>query len=368
MPVRRCPRDRQLLEFRRVQDVGLEVCPSCAGVFLDRGELERLLPGFHAADLRAVSRRGQVRAGKLSCPACRRPMVPMRYGPIKTAFELDKCLTCGGLWLDAGELERMLEATEPVRRLEGKPIYTETRSYEPAVQEEPWTVKALLAFLLGVPVEEERRSRPLAPATLLLIALCILAYLIAGRGALETGGLVPAEILKGRRLYTLITAMFLHAGLFHLLGNMYFLYVFGDNVEEALGSVRFVLCYLLLGVCAGLVSVLFAVHDPNLPRVGASGAIAGLMGAYFVLYPNSQFVMVLRFLMIPIRVSAWLYLLFWVGLQVLLLALGAISNIDIPAHLGGFTAGVGAGLAVRLRRSAAGKGTGEVRLGLPPER
>jgi membrane associated rhomboid family serine protease len=364
MGVRRCPHDGTLLERRWIRKVELDVCPDCRGVFLDRGELERLLPGFHSADMRAVRRTVHHRANGLTCPPCKKPMLRLRYGPVATTFVLDRCVSCGGLWLDRGEVEGMLEASDRVRRVNQKKIFTSKRRFggDP-LDEEVWAGEAAVSCLLGVPVEIDRSCRVNPWATYGILAACVLAALVtfflADAGEVfRRWGMVPACILEGRRLFTLVTSMFLHGGLFHLLGNGYFLYVFGDNVEERLGVKRFVLYYLLLGILAGLTSALLTHYDPRVPHIGASGAIAGLMGTYLVLYPHSQFVIVLRY--VPLRIPAWGYLVFWVLYQGFLLTQNV--NVDVYAHLGGFAAGIVGGIVIaRQGRARAAETTSRSR-------
>jgi membrane associated rhomboid family serine protease len=142
----------------------------------------------------------------------------------------------------------------------------------------------------------------------------------------------------------LFTAMFLHAGWLHVLGNMLFLWVFGDNVEDILGHGKYLLFYLLCGLTAGLAQV---VIDPysRVPMVGASGAIAGVMGAYLVKFPRSQVKMLAWFILIfTFDVPAWLMLVYWFGIQLL----GGVDTVGQAsqggtaffAHIGGFIAGI----------------------------
>jgi membrane associated rhomboid family serine protease len=145
--------------------------------------------------------------------------------------------------------------------------------------------------------------------------------------------------------YAPLTSMFLHGGWFHLIGNMWFLWVFGNNVEDSMGRVRYVIFYLLCGLTAAAVQTL-AVPDSPIPMVGASGAISGIMGAYVVLYPRVR-VHVLVFLGIfitRIAVPAFLMLGYWFLLQLLsgtaALAGGARGGVAFWAHVGGFVAGV----------------------------
>ncbi len=145
--------------------------------------------------------------------------------------------------------------------------------------------------------------------------------------------------------YTVLTSVFLHGGWFHLIGNMWFLWVFGNNVEDAMGHGRFVAFYLLCGVLAALAQILVQPGSP-VPMVGASGAISGIMGAYLVLYPRVRVHMLifLGFFITTITVPAYLMLLYWALLQAIggapAVAGAASGGVAYLAHLGGFVAGL----------------------------
>jgi membrane associated rhomboid family serine protease len=158
-------------------------------------------------------------------------------------------------------------------------------------------------------------------------------------GRFPTG---PAELL------TLVTSMFIHGGWLHILGNMVFLWVFGDNVEDALGHFGYFIFYLVCGIIAGLGQV---YSDPQsaLPAVGASGAIAAVLGAYLVLYPRASVRTVIPIIIIPwiVRIPAFVLMLFWFGMQVLSSSLFAVTpavggsgGVAYLAHIVGFLAGV----------------------------
>ena len=143
---------------------------------------------------------------------------------------------------------------------------------------------------------------------------------------------------------TLLTSMFLHGGWFHILGNMWFLWVFGDNIEDVMGPFRFIVFYLLCGLAAAFAQI---VSDPGsaIPMVGASGAIGGVMGAYALLYPRArvQTLLILGFYITTISVPAFVMLGYWFLLQVLggLPALGSSEGgVAFWAHIGGFVAGL----------------------------
>ena len=142
---------------------------------------------------------------------------------------------------------------------------------------------------------------------------------------------------------TIFTSMFLHGGWMHLIGNMWFLWVFGNNIEDSMGHARFLVFYLICGALAAAAHLASAPGSP-IPTVGASGAISGIMGAYLILYPRVR-VFTLFFFVIFIRVipvPAWVMLLWWFGLQVLSgsVSAGSGGGVAFWAHVGGFVAGV----------------------------
>ena len=143
-----------------------------------------------------------------------------------------------------------------------------------------------------------------------------------------------------------LTSMFLHGGWLHIIGNMWTLWIFGDNVEDRMGPVRFVFFYLLCGIAAGVVHSL-TNPDSTLPTVGASGAIAGVLGAYFVLFPHARIIVLVPVLFLPLffELPAVVYLGFWVLTQVFSGVLSLASSNEVGeiawwAHVGGFTTGI----------------------------
>lgn len=169
-------------------------------------------------------------------------------------------------------------------------------------------------------------------------------------GVVETAGVVPVSVFTSAPLpewlgnlpseTTLITYMFFHGDIFHLLGNMLFLWVFGDNVEDAMGSIRFILFYLLAGVAAGLAHVFANITSPA-PLIGASGAIAGIVGAYLLLYPR-VWMWSLAFMRIPIKLPAYVVIGAWLAFQIFFVIMPADDGSGTAwwAHIGGFVAGI----------------------------
>lgn len=207
-----------------------------------------------------------------------------------------------------------------------------------------------------IPIKDENPTNrfPFITISLIVVNSIIFLYQLSlGRG-IETFiylfGVVPFEVVHNvdlpplgniPPLLTLFTSMFLHGGLIHLVGNMLYLWIFGNNIEDHLGHLRFLFFYMLCGLIASWSQIL-ANMDSKIPMVGASGAIAGILGAYIILYPRAK-VLTLIFLIFFIRVvkiPAVFFLGIWFLFQ--LLGAGTISKGGVAwlAHIGGFIAGL----------------------------
>ncbi len=205
-----------------------------------------------------------------------------------------------------------------------------------------------------IPLRDENPTRRFPFITLLIIGLNTAVFLYQAFSTqgleffVEKMGLIPYEITHFRSLahiprlspgLTLFTSMFLHGSLFHLLGNMLFLWIFGNNVEDFLGSLRFVFFYLVCGLGAAFTQIVFSPNS-RLPMIGASGAVAGVLGAYFILYPGAR-VLTFVFLFVFIRVipiPAAYVLGLWFIAQVLNVGMG--GGVAWFAHIGGFLLGL----------------------------
>ncbi len=210
-----------------------------------------------------------------------------------------------------------------------------------------------------IPLKDENPSSSTPYMTIGLIGINLAVYIYqitqpaANQHQFVMGyGLIPAELL-GRwphlhgsipSVFTLLTSQFLHGGLLHLLGNMLYLWIFGNNIEDLLGKWRFLLFYLLCGVFAAAAHIILHPNS-TLPMVGASGAIAGVLGAYLISFPGSR-VLVLVFVIFIVttaRISAFYVLGFWFVMQ-LFYASGSVgregTNIAYMAHIGGFLIGI----------------------------
>lgn len=204
------------------------------------------------------------------------------------------------------------------------------------------------------PLKDTIRSRSFPLVNWLIIATNLLIFIYASSlgNAIDnfysTYGLIPASFSfsNPQSLLTLFTSMFLHGGWLHIISNLWALYIFGDNVEDRMGPVGYLVFYLLCGLAAGLAQVVLT-PDQSIPGIGASGAIAGVLAAYLVLFPRSRVItLILLFFFITFaEIPAVLYLGFWFLVQFLsgLMTLGASQNVGgiaYWAHIGGFLSGL----------------------------
>jgi membrane associated rhomboid family serine protease len=211
-----------------------------------------------------------------------------------------------------------------------------------------------------IPLRDDNPSNSTPVVTFALVALCVITFLwqftlgpVRGEQAIYALGVIPSvlfglqhlppEIVIVPPVATMFTSMFMHGGFMHLLGNMRYLWIFGDNVEDSMGHGRFIAFYLLCGIAAVLAQ---ALPDPSsiVPMVGASGAISGVLGAYLLLYPHARVLVVipLGFILQTMRIPAGIVLLLWFGLQLLSNAMQSAGQggVAFRAHIGGFVAGM----------------------------
>jgi membrane associated rhomboid family serine protease len=209
-----------------------------------------------------------------------------------------------------------------------------------------------------IPIKDDNPTELTPVVTIALIVVNLLAWVfLQGAGTnlqvLEASvwhyGAVPCELTHacvrehgGLGWGELFTSMFMHGGWEHILGNMLFLWVFGNNIEDSMGHARFVVFYLVCGLVAGLAHV-FLMPGSDVPTVGASGAISGVMGAYVVLYPQARVQTWLPPFFL-FRIRAWFFLIYWFALQLLTgvgsLGTGETGGVAVWAHVGGFLAGL----------------------------
>jgi len=220
--------------------------------------------------------------------------------------------------------------------------------------------------------DENPTERPAVITGAIIIANVLAFILVQGAGAqgplvrsVCDLGLIPGEVLQSvkpgsgialapgmaclvgtaPKYWTVLTSMFMHGGWLHLIGNMVFLWVFGNNIEDVMGHGKFLIFYLLCGVVAAATQTFVSPHS-LVPMVGAPGAISGVLGAYILLYPNVRVhtLILLPFFITTVALPAWVMLGYWILIQVLS-GLGSLSEIEkggvaFFAHVGGFIAGL----------------------------
>lgn len=224
-----------------------------------------------------------------------------------------------------------------------------------------------------IPIRDTQPSNSVPVVTYLLMGLNLIVFLLQlqvgldQQGLFYLFGLVPAKYTNSEfsrhftffnQMISVMTYMFLHGGFLHFIGNMWTLYIFGDNVEEYFGSLRFLGFYIVCGIISGLFH--FLLNPTSMvPTIGASGAIAGVMGAYFILYPRSKIFTLVPIIIIPIflEIPAFVFLGIWFLFQFLNAAgSSAGSGIAWWAHIGGFVAGL---WLVRMHKNLPGTGASE---------
>lgn len=211
-----------------------------------------------------------------------------------------------------------------------------------------------------IPLHDDNPTKVFPIVTVALIAICVLAFLwqatLGAQGnqfAVIGLGVIPAVLLDKVQLpaelvlipaeLTVFTSMFLHGGFMHLAGNMLYLWIFGNNVEDSMGHVRFVIFYLVCGIAA-VAGQTLQNPDSQIPMIGASGAISGVLGAYLLLFPHARVLVAipLGFYLHMVRLPAGLVLCLWFIFQLISSAMASTDGGGVAwfAHIGGFIAGI----------------------------
>ena len=335
---RPCPaRHAALLDSIESHGSRAEVCLKCGGLWFEAGELSRAIrahdpeavPPLKLADTvgKPVGRSGN------HCPNCDQSL-RVHHVSDQNPHKVEICRLCSGVWLPRGDLAKA-QAGHQIEEAREK-LDTETTWGH-------W----FFQFLSGLPVEFniEPRRPPVATFTIMffngLIFYAMSYWPPFAEAAVRMYALYPDRFGEPQWFLSLVTSMFLHGGLIHLLGNMYFLWLVGDNIEDVLGSIRYLVFYILAGVAGGVLFTLVSL-DVSTPTVGASGAISGLVALYAIVYRRSRLTFMLIF---------WQYKMgapFYVGIWFIFNVGGWL--VDSPgvawaAHLGGFGFGAIFGLA-----------------------
>lgn len=209
-----------------------------------------------------------------------------------------------------------------------------------------------------IPLKDDNPTRifPFVTLSIIIVNILIFIYELNLGNKLEDTimyfAVIPYDvthhIFDPRVILTLFSALFFHGGFSHILGNMLYLWVFGNNIEDRLGHLRFIFFYFACGIFATIGHIIFAVNSKT-PVIGASGAISGILGAYLILYPKAKVLVLLPFFLIwrIIKVNARWFLLFWIALQFFNVTTSRVfmdtaneAGVAWFAHIGGFFAGI----------------------------
>lgn len=333
-----------------------EVCCGCGSLWVDCGQDCKGLVDASQETENKTSHRLQS-ALAMKCPTCRKPLQKARTQGQFKRIVVQYCADCKGMFLEGVDFKLLkkqkatastsgtvpAQQASPVKeRLEQqhekllKGDITSDEYYEKFEEDRDMGLKEyLFNFLTGLPIEINVPPQKPPLVNYSLLALNIIVFVFTGitltQEVANAWGLIPSNA----HLYAFFTSMFMHAGLAHIIGNMYFLYIFGDNVEDRLGSKTYLVFYLVCGLVAALVYLLMQ-RGSTMPVVGASGAISGVMGAYLLACPKAKIGFLIFFF--PVKLSAMGYFLIWVGMQFLLSL--AHTNVAWQAHLGGFVCGL----------------------------
>lgn len=330
-----CPRCASVMDEVDNGRALVDVCRRCGGVWFDPGELGASFGDAARVDSWTARHIAWGKGpGPLACP--RDGSALNEYGVRlgDKAVDIDICTVCAGLFFDRGEAGRLAEM-----------VAEEDDARQQAHLDAGGAKTFLFQMFTGFPLEVYHpvQRKPWALWTLMFALVGIFALQIAMPNVTAWLALVPKAFFDGAQPWAVLSYALLHGGLFHIVANSYFLYIFGDNIEDRLGPVGFVVVFVVTALCGGAAHAL-AVPDSLVPMVGASGATSGLMGCYLVLFPRIKVWWVL--LLVRLQVGVWVYLLVWVGLQ-LAGALSGKGNIAWWAHLGGFAAGLLCGFFAR---------------------
>ncbi|MDP2344706.1 MAG: rhomboid family intramembrane serine protease [Deltaproteobacteria bacterium] len=341
-----CPRCSFPLQELTANNVVVDACPRCAGAFYESLDATTGLdPNAEIKKLCAAGSAKVQKSSGLRCPRGHGPLIAYRCEAPdheRAVVEIDACQTCKGIWLDANEAHVLQKIA-----LQSGQVSAGAGWY-------------LLQLFTGLPLEVYHpvRRRPLMVWALIVSCIAVFVVELVWAGAnqlpafIHRYGMVPNEVLHGRQVWSLVTYAFLHGGFGHIFGNIVYLYIFGDNIEDRIGRLKFLVLYLVCGVVAGLAQFASG-YNSEVPLVGASGAIAGMLGAYLVLFPRVRLFMVIFF--VRFKISVWFYLGGWILMNVVmgsaqkLEGAGAAHGTAWWCHVGGFATGVLWALLFRKR-------------------
>ncbi|MBD3266834.1 rhomboid family intramembrane serine protease [bacterium] len=352
-----CPNCRSSLKKGKNPKGIAWVCPSCQGKALTISLLRKKLDKTIVNELWRLANDEKDRLGK-QCPSCEKAMQQVSVTPNHSVLVLDICRRCQMAWFDCGEMEILPEKPHidtPTDPIESLPLETREAiaKVELALQKEknqstrthPDEGWKTLAAICGMPVEFDGNPLKHYPwltwvLALIITGVAILTFQDLSRYVMAYG-LIPAELTRYNGL-TFVTAFFIHGGIIHLLGNLYFLLIFGDNVEDYLGTLQFALL-LIMATFVGDLFHLAVNPSDTIPTIGASGGISGIIVFYALQFPKVRLGFIFYYLLLFrwVKINASTAIVFWVLLQLwgAYNQIHGLSHVSAMAHIGGALTG-----------------------------
>lgn len=341
-----CDSKLKQLQFGKFSVLG---CKPCDGFWLNKEDLNQFLE--FTLELQNKGKKFQKveqlqneilngQQGKY-CPVCNNPTDTFDWGESEVVSF--KCVKNCGVWIRLKQLGNIVEWWQYQSE-----VSKNYRFFKISEKEDEGIISTNSDLVRGLAgwVSDDVRVIGFPVITTILIVINLLGFIlnfILRPYQLYLLCLVPQKFLSNpfENFYSIFTSMFMHADIFHILGNMFFLYLFGKAVEDRIGKWKFILVYLITGIAAGLAHT-FLTSEPSIPTLGASGAVSGIMGGYLILFPKAKISFHKTFFMMPYKINmpAWFYLGVWfVGQQLIGIA-GSLGAVAWYAHLSGFAFGL----------------------------
>ncbi|MCP4259718.1 MAG: rhomboid family intramembrane serine protease [Planctomycetes bacterium] len=358
----KCPSCLGRLREVKSKTALVDICLSCRGIWFDSGEFVDFARNLAESEKissedvrlfepRKVHTLETVKETQKLCPRCDLAMRRFNYSYDSNVF-LDKCPKCQGIWTDGGEIQRVARYLKDDPRI--KDIGKDLTEHRKNIEElKSWggfgrtlgmPVSPFILYMpkIILPLSDDNPRERFPVLTTSIITICV-AFFISQTYFIKDiqaffyfYGFVPKYLFD----IGLITSMFLHTDILHLFGNMFFLWIFGDNVEDRFSRFGFIVFYLSCGLTASLLHAVFHFNSST-PVIGASGAISGIMGAYLIFYPKAE--VNILFIYRIVHVPAYLYLAMWLIFQLTFALMTHASNTTAGiawfAHIGGFVYG-----------------------------
>ncbi len=354
-----CPVCQTELHRQQLNKIQAECCVNCGGRFITLAGLRRY--GAKHQYLNTLWKEAKYHnapCGENFCPHCAVPMRKLNAtGSDSAKIELDLCISCQALWLDAGELKKIpkspiksAQEELPERAKEILAVHKTAKLSEQTntSSSSPDSFWKVLPALFGLPVEQSTSSLAKTPwITWSITVLCTVLFIITLPQLDETirnFGFIPAKYWRSGGL-TILSSSVLHASVSHLLGNMYMLLIFGDDVESFFGHLKY-LFIIILSMLAAIVCHSLWTARPDIPCVGASGFISGIIGCYTVLFPSKKLSFLCKFFWVSC--PAWLFTLLWSAMQLIGTLTNPNGSVAYSAHLGGMFWGIFLALAIKI--------------------